>query len=61
MITVQELWTVRFFEAVVQGCIPVLIGPGIRLPFESQIDYRSISVKVRGPEILSASEPEHAA
>ena len=42
-----ELWSVRFFEAIIHGCIPVLIGQHIRLPFESFIDYRRISVKVQ--------------
>lgn len=29
------------------GCIPVIIADNIELPFESVIDYRSFTVKVR--------------
>ena len=29
-----ELWSVRFFEAILLGCIPVLVTDDIQLPFQ---------------------------
>jgi hypothetical protein len=35
-------WTPRPFEALAVGAIPVLFDDDIRLPFERQINYRSV-------------------
>ena len=36
--------TVRLFEALVTGCIPVVWSPGLQLPFTHTIDYRDIQI-----------------
>ena len=40
--------SVRFFEAALLGCIPVIIADYIELPFEHQwLDYSQFTVKIR--------------
>jgi len=58
-----ELWSVRFFESMLLGCIPVIVTDDIQLPFQSQIDYSAFTVKVaeadvpRLPEVLAQVSP----
>lgn len=35
----------RFFTSIAVGCIPVIIGDWIELPFQSFIDYRKFTIK----------------
>ena len=39
--------TVRLYEALVTGCIPVLMSPGVRLPFTQTIKWTDIVVDAR--------------
>ncbi|XP_004345782.1 hypothetical protein CAOG_06192 [Capsaspora owczarzaki ATCC 30864] len=39
-------WTPRVFEAILSGCIPVLISDDLALPFESLIDYDAFIVRI---------------
>jgi len=50
----------RFFEAVLLGCIPVIISDNLVLPFESTLDYASFSVKVyrERPRSSQANTPQ---
>lgn len=40
------VWSPRIYESVINGCIPVIIGNGIRLPFDWEMDWRDFSVKI---------------
>ena len=44
-------WTKRIFEAIVHGCIPVIIADTIVLPFEDQLDYDKLVVRVSQKEL----------
>jgi hypothetical protein len=46
------LWSPRLSEAVIAGCIPVVIGDGIELPFEELIDYASFVVHARSSSTI---------
>uniref|UniRef100_A0A1J3EXI2 Putative arabinosyltransferase ARAD1 n=1 Tax=Noccaea caerulescens TaxID=107243 RepID=A0A1J3EXI2_NOCCA len=35
----------RLFDAIVSGCIPVIVSDELELPFEGLLDYRKIAVK----------------
>ncbi|EKX50224.1 hypothetical protein GUITHDRAFT_104038 [Guillardia theta CCMP2712] len=47
-----ELWSVRFFEAILLGCIPVLLTDDVQLPFQQRLDYSRFTVKVEQRRIL---------
>mmetsp|Transcript_31255 Transcript_31255/g.50498 ORF Transcript_31255/g.50498 Transcript_31255/m.50498 type:complete len:177 (-) Transcript_31255:15-545(-) len=59
-----ELWSVRLFESILLGCIPVILSDDLHLPFQSQIDYSQFTIKVphaslsQLPEILGAVSDE---
>ncbi len=40
------LWTRRLFEAILGGCIPVLVNDDLVLPFEQQLDYLDFVVRI---------------
>lgn len=40
------VWSPRIYESVITGCIPVIIGDGIRLPFDWEMDWRDFSIKI---------------
>eukprot|EP00939_MAST-03C_sp_MAST-3C-sp1_P000034 g34.t1 len=44
-------WSKRLFDAVVLGCIPVIIADNIELPFEQYVDYRAFTVKVLDADV----------
>jgi probable glucuronoxylan glucuronosyltransferase IRX7 len=44
-------WTKRFFEALIHGCIPVVIADTLVLPFEDQLDYSRLIVRVSQEEL----------
>jgi hypothetical protein len=44
-------WSRRLFDAIMLGCIPVIIADDIQLPFESRLDYANFSVKIMENEI----------
>ena len=44
-------WTKRFFESIIHGCIPVVIADTLVLPFESQLDYNRLVVRVSQDEL----------
>jgi hypothetical protein len=54
-----ELWSVRLYEALLLGCVPVIMSDGLELPFQSRVDYSKMTVRVlesdvkRLPELLS--------
>ncbi|KAK3233372.1 Glycerol kinase [Cymbomonas tetramitiformis] len=56
-------WTLRFYQAVMTRCIPVLIADDIEFPFESGIDYSEFALKIREKDVdniveLMRSMPE---
>eukprot|EP00038_Savillea_parva_P009208 m.181975 g.181975 ORF g.181975 m.181975 type:complete len:551 (-) comp15401_c0_seq1:104-1756(-) len=51
-----SLWSFRFYESVMLGCIPVIIADHIELPFEDTIDYRSFTVKILESQVLQLKE-----
>ncbi|CAI9775300.1 unnamed protein product [Fraxinus pennsylvanica] len=34
----------RLFDAIVSHCVPVIVSDKIELPYESEIDYKEISI-----------------
>lgn len=40
-----ELWSVRFYEALLLGCVPVIMSDGLQLPFEALVDYSKVAVR----------------
>jgi len=40
-----ELWSVRLYEALLLGCVPVIMSDGLELPFQSRIDYSKMTVR----------------
>jgi len=44
-------WTLRFYQAVMTRCIPLLIADDIEFPYESEIDYSKFAVKMRENEV----------
>lgn len=58
-------WTVRFFESVQTGCLPVTFAPRpdpmpLRMPFEDHLDYSAFTVNVPPREIPQLKERLHA-
>ena len=57
-------WTLRAYQAMMTGCIPVLIADEIELPYEDSIDWSKMTVKIaekdanRTLEILRGIAPE---
>lgn len=47
------MWSFRFYESVMLGCIPVIIADHIEMPFEDMIDYRSFSVKILESQVVN--------
>ncbi|KAK3246566.1 Glycerol kinase [Cymbomonas tetramitiformis] len=41
-----EGWSLRIFDAVMLGCVPVLVADDVELPYEAGIDYSRFSVKI---------------
>mmetsp|Transcript_17896 Transcript_17896/g.50419 ORF Transcript_17896/g.50419 Transcript_17896/m.50419 type:complete len:136 (-) Transcript_17896:784-1191(-) len=41
-----EGWSLRIFDAIALGCIPVLLTNQVNLPFESFLDYSEFAIKV---------------
>ena len=39
-------WTLRAYQAMMTGCIPVLIADEIELPYEDSIDWSTLTVKI---------------
>jgi len=54
-------WTVRFYESIQMGCVPVTFHPApspmpLRMPFERAIDYTTLSINVP-PNQISELRP----
>jgi hypothetical protein len=47
------LWTPRLAESVLIGCVPLVVGDSLELPFEWKLDYRSFAVRVAEREVDS--------
>jgi hypothetical protein len=39
-------WTLRAYQAMMVGCIPVIIADEIELPYENSLDWTKLSVKI---------------
>ncbi|GAQ87674.1 Exostosin family protein [Klebsormidium nitens] len=39
-------WTLRFYQAVMTRCIPVVVADDIEFPWENEIDYSRFAIKV---------------
>jgi len=39
-------WTLRFYQAVMTRCIPIVIADDIEFPYESEINYASFTLKL---------------
>lgn len=37
----------RLFDAIVSGCIPVIISDDLELPFEGILDYREVNMEIQ--------------
>lgn len=48
-----SLWTFRMYEAIILGCIPVIIADNIELPYEDVLDYRAFTVKILESEVTT--------
>lgn len=44
----------RLFDAIVSGCIPVIVSDELELPFEGILDYRKIALFVSSSDALKA-------
>ena len=44
-------WTLRFYQAVMTRCIPVVIADDIEFPYENEIDYSKFAVKIRERDV----------
>ncbi|XP_075495273.1 putative arabinosyltransferase ARAD1 isoform X1 [Primulina tabacum] len=42
----------RLFDAIVSGCIPVIVSDELELPFEGILDYRKIAVFVDSSDVM---------
>lgn len=57
-------WSSRFEDAILHGCIPVIIQDGVEVSWSSLLDLGKVSMRVeqkdmlRIPEILAAVPPE---
>lgn len=36
----------RLFDAIVSGCIPVIVSDELELPFEGILDYRKVQISL---------------
>ena len=48
-------WSIRCFESIAAGCIPVVIANNLTMPFEHYVDWRSFSVTVKETDISKLS------
>ena len=39
-------WTLRFYQALMTRCIPVMIADDIEFPFENEVDYTEFALKI---------------
>ena len=39
-------WTLRFYQALMTRCVPVVIADNIEFPYENEVDYTSFVVKI---------------
>ena len=44
-------WTLRFYQALMTRCVPVVIADNIEFPFENEVDYTSFVVKIPEKEV----------
>jgi hypothetical protein len=49
-------WTLRFYQAVMTRCIPVVIADDIEFPFESDINYSSFTLKLPEKDVNNILE-----
>ena len=44
-------WSIRCFESIAAGCIPVIIANNLTMPFEHYVDWRAFSVTIKETDI----------
>ena len=44
-------WTLRFYQALMVRCVPVMIADDIEFPYENEIDYSEFSLKIREKDV----------
>ena len=44
-------WTLRFYQALMTRCVPVVIADNIEFPYENEVDYTSFVVKIPEKEV----------
>ena len=49
-------WTLRFYQAVMTRCIPVIIADNIEFPFESEINYSEFALKIPEKDVSDILE-----
>ena len=49
-------WTLRFYQAVMTRCIPVIIADNIEFPFESEINYSEFTLKIPEKDVSDILE-----
>ena len=49
-------WTLRFYQAVMTRCIPIIIADNIEFPFESEINYSEFALKIPEKDVSDILE-----
>ena len=49
------VWSQRLYEAILYGCIPVIIADEMRLPYDQFLDWTKFSVKVHEQSVLNGA------
>jgi len=49
-------WTLRFYQAVMTRCIPIVIADDIEFPYESEINYSAFTLKLPEKDINNIME-----
>ena len=49
-------WTLRFYQAVMTRCIPIIIADDIEFPYESEINYSAFTLKLPEKDVNNIME-----
>ena len=51
-----EGWSLRLYESLGHGCVPVIIADGAELPFERFVDWRAFSRKIHSSNAADVAD-----